>query len=82
MQIDGSQTIATLIPIEIIVAMPPMATQHAEAKQDKEDAIFSSIPTLKILQTLTIIDNLSGVEEAKEESPKAMMPITHIEEEK
>ena len=71
------------IPAETIEHMPPMATQHAKVDKAKGDAIFSSLPTQKKLPTLNITDNLSrGVQEEKEENPKAMNLITQVEEKK
>ena len=63
MQIDGAQPTVPSIPTKKTVGMPLMATQHAEVEKVERDTIFSTLPTLQTLPTLTIIDNLSrGVE--------------------
>ena len=60
-KIYGSQSFVSLIPIMPVVSIPFVGTQVVEAKKAEGDSIFSSLPTLEALPTLTIIDNLSKV---------------------
>ena len=50
--------------------MPLLATPNVEVEKIETDTIFSSLPTLQTLPTLTIIDNLSGgvQEQAKQDA--------------
>ena len=63
--------------------MPPMETPQEEVVKKTIDNIFSTLPTLQTLPTLTIIDNLSrGVEDAKQISPKVVTPLTQVVKDK
>ena len=73
MQIDDlPPVVISILAEQQHVGNPPMDTQYEEVEKEISNTTYSSLPTLQILPTLTIIDNIPwGVGEEEKAKEKA-----------
>ena len=83
MQTDGTPPIVPLTPtMKYQVGIPSMDNPHVEVVEKPQDNIFSGLPTLQALPTLTIIDNIQGGVERIKDKVEENAQEEKVEEEK